>query len=133
MDFGSNFGMPAAGFDALIAKKYALMQQQNDTQAIGTIAAAGLDNVRTKLLPGQTAADIAKTQAETGQIGATTKTIPLLANSTIKLQGLQGGYYGAQTRNTDETTTGLKIDNRESAYGLLGAQPGLPTRFGFRL
>ena len=126
-----NFGMPY-GFADLLAKKYAILQQGADTQQLGTVAAAGLDNVRAKLLPGQTAADIAKTNAETANIGETTKFIAPLARSGIALQGAQGGLYKSQAAASDEETVGNKITNKETAFGILGRPGGAQApRLGF--
>jgi hypothetical protein len=71
------FGMPP-GMADLLAKKYAIMQQQADAGMITANAASNLDNVRAGLLPGEVRANIAKTQADAdfttvqaGEFGAT--------------------------------------------------------------
>ena len=94
-----------------LATKYAILQQQanaQSTQAAATTqnaataaitgkAQAGLDTVRTQLLPGESAAGIAKTNAETGLIGQTAKYYGPEAMARIALTS-------AQTRGTNVDT-----------------------------
>lgn len=112
-----NFGMPY-GFAEALAMKYGIMKQQADAQSASLNAAATLDTTKAKLLPGQVAADIGETQARTGNINETTKTVAPLAKSTIGLQGAQAGYYGAQTAQTTEQTVALKQNNKKRPFGL---------------
>lgn len=100
-------------FGYFLAQKYALLQQQADaqtqnaaTQAIGTRAAANLDNARAAVTP-------AESQAQ------------------IKLQGAQGNLYGAQSSlaGAQANLTGeqAKVVAPEAAanIGLTRAQTGL--------
>lgn len=80
MAFG--FGMPA-GFDSLIAAKYAILQQHADAasteanaNALLTRANANLTDVKAGLLPTESAADVAKTQAETAGQNITNRFLP---------------------------------------------------------
>lgn len=63
--------MPLVDFNALLQRKYDLMQQNantaqfnSDTQRMGMLADANLTNVRAGLLPGQARADIGLAQAQ---------------------------------------------------------------------
>lgn len=111
-----SYGMPA-GFGDLLAKKYALLQQGADASTRSAEAGANLEDVRAKLAPGESAAGIAKSNAETAGIKENTRFIAPLANSTIGLQGAQTGFVTQQG-------VGEGILNRQ--YGAAGGG-GLPT------
>lgn len=128
-------GMPD-GFAALIQRKYDIMQQQADSQRTAVTAGANLDNVKAKLMPGESAANVAESAARTTNLGLTGRTI-------LPLAGAQIGLLGAQTRNTDAGTVGIGLDNvgkaqlvrprARSAFGLgtLGDDLGTSLRLGF--
>ena len=97
------FGMPD-GFAALLQRKYDIMQQQADSQRTAVTAGANLDNVKAKLMPGESAANVAEAGARTTNLGLTGRTI-------LPLAGAQIGLLGAQTRNTDAGTVGIGLDN----------------------
>lgn len=95
--------MDGINFGALLAQKYDLMQQGQDTARRGMTADANLTNVRAGLLPKETAANIGLVNAQTTLAGAnarqadeTTKTIVPLAGASIYNSRQQGGLYGAQ-------------------------------------
>lgn len=129
------FGMPQ-GFQELLDRKYAILQQQADTSRIGVQAGANLDNTRAHLMPLETDANVAESRARTTNLGLTGQTILPLANSTIGLQGAQGRNLDAETLLTGEQTTSAKQINRVrplGAYGLGQARTPyqeLTTRLG---
>src|SRR4051812_9523596 len=102
--------MPDVDFNAYLAQKYAIMQQQAnaDTTRAGAgllsaQAGAKLDTVRAGLLPGESAANVAQTRAQTQGLLEQNKYIGPLAQSTIGLQGSaakqnlsQSALYGSQ-------------------------------------
>ena len=112
---------PEVDFNALLAQKYAILQQQAnaDTTRAGAgllsaQAGANLDKVRAGLLPVESAANVAQTQAQTAGITEQNKFIAPLARSTIGVQGsqakqntAQAGYLGAQTEGEALFTRGL--------------------------
>lgn len=126
------FGMPG-GFQALLDRKYAIMQQQADTARIGVDAAARLDNARATLLPGESEANIAESRARTTNLGLTGQTIVPLANSTIGLQSAQARGLDADTDLTRENTVTVRNANRRrplSSFGLTGGSLTAPYRLG---
>lgn len=93
-------GMPF-GFAEALARKYQILQQEADaktanasTNTLTGAAAANLDTVRGRLLPGQIASDIAKTNAETGLVGQQAKYFGQSALANI-------ANLNASTRSTD--------------------------------
>jgi hypothetical protein len=112
-----SFGMPA-GFAEALAMKYGIMQQQANTQAVATRAAANLDNTRASLLPSQSEADIAEARARAGNINETTKTVMPLALSTIGLQGTQSRLNTSQAGSVDEDIRSKKQLNTKRPFGL---------------
>src|SRR4051812_19962743 len=91
-------------FGALLDRKYNLLQQQADTQALGMRASAHLDDVRAGLLPAGSQANIDLNRAQTTLTNAnarnvdeTTKTVAPLAAASIYNTRQQGSLYGAQT------------------------------------
>lgn len=129
-------GMPA-GFQALLDRKYAILQQQADTAKVGVDAAANLDRTRAQVLPDQAAADVAESRARTTNLGLTGQTILPLATANLGLIGAQTTNLGAETDNTQERTVGLRQLNRRrpiSSFGLSGGENSLTgglTRLGF--
>jgi hypothetical protein len=128
-------GMPA-GFQTLLDRKYAILQQQADTAKVGVDAAAALDRTRAQVLPDQAAADVAESRARTTNLGLTGQTILPLATANLGLIGAQTTNLGAETENTTERTIGLRQLNRRRPIGDFGLgggsslQGGL-TRLGF--
>lgn len=118
-----SFGMPS-GFAELIAKKYAIMQQQADTQSELGSAAAGLDRTKTQLMPGQVEADIAQTRANTGLIGENAALVRPLGMSQIGLQASQAGNFNAsagltrsQTKSEDQRNAKFFRFGMNSLFG----------------
>lgn len=120
-----SFGMPS-GFAELLQEKYAQMRLTATAQADSLGAAAGLDRVKTKLLPGQTEAEIGKINAETGMIGEQARQVAPLARGLLGLQS-------SQARGLDATTEGTGIENnfQRRITRLLGGG-GLPGIFSGR-
>lgn len=128
-------GMPE-GFAALIQRKYDILQQQADSQRTAVTAGANLDNMKAKLMPAESAANVAESAARTTNLGLTGRTIVPLAQAQI-------GLMGAQTRNTDAGTVGIGLDNvskaqltrvrPRSSFGLgtIGDDLGSNLRLGF--
>ncbi len=129
-----DMGMPP-GFQALLDRKYAIMQQQADTARVGVDAAANLDRVRASILPAESQSNIAESTARTTNLGLTGRTIIPLANANIGLLGAQTDATGAEAEGTRERTVGLRQLNRRrpvSAFGLGGGGlSGGLTRLGF--
>jgi hypothetical protein len=135
------YGMPP-GFAEALQRKYNIMQQQADattqnanSTAMGVNAAAALDAMRTKLMPDQVKADIAKVGAETRNIDETTRYVGPLANANIGLMGAnsfqsraagqlnltQRGLVGAQTGQIQQQTKTLPFGMRpDGTFGFLG-------------
>lgn len=131
MDLAMGMGMPW-GFQELLNRKYAIMQQQADTARVGVDAAAGLDRARTAVLPLESEANVAESRARTTNLGLTGQTIIPLANANLGLITAQTYATGAEGDNTRERTTGLRQLNRRrpgTAFGLSPAFGALP-RFG---
>lgn len=105
--------MSIPGFGDMLAQKYNIMQQQANTQELGTTAEANLTNTRAGLLPGQTAAEIGLTQAQTKNVGAQAGEVAANAASARGLQSAEAaqGYAGAA--------------HTEAGIPLLGAQTQL--------
>lgn len=122
-------GMPY-GMADLLAKKYAILQQQADTgqynavsNRIGVDAAAGLDRVKAGILPGESAANIGLTRAQAMEaearkrnIDENIKWISPLNKANIALMGAntfearsRGGLYGAQTDVAREGMRGFDL------------------------
>lgn len=129
-----DMGMPP-GFQALLDRKYAILQQQADTARVGVDAAANLDRVRANLMPAESQANTAESAARTTNLGLTGRTIIPLANANLGLIGAQTAATGAEAENTTERTVGLRQLNRRrpvSAFGLSsGGLGGGLTRLGF--
>lgn len=101
MAFGGR-GMPR-GFQSLLNTKYAILQQQADaastnagTNAVVGRASANLDNTRAGLLPGESAASIRKSDAETGLIGEQSKYFGKEALARIALNRSSAGLNDVQ-------------------------------------
>lgn len=128
-----NFGMPAGFADAL-AEKYALMRMTATAQADSLGAAAGLDRVKTKLLPDQTAAEIGKVKAETGLIGENARMVRPLGMAQIGLQRSQAGNYDASSSLTNaQTDKERRMQRILSTSGLPGLFSGRSPLAGYGL
>jgi hypothetical protein len=102
-----------------LGRKYAQGQQEADANTTranaGLITAnadANLANVRAGLLPGQTAADIGLTKAQTGSVNVNTELAPGLAKASeaasygrAKADTAQAGVYGAQGTGENQLNT----------------------------
>lgn len=102
------FGMPP-GFDALIARKYAIQQQEADARSNALDASANVDNIKAGLMPAESAANVAKTEADTDLTKTTTRFTPLLSMSTAfdtlargKQSLATADYTGAQTKGLQQ-------------------------------
>lgn len=110
------FGMPY--FGDLLARKYAIMQQQADADTaraasfgLTSRADANLSNVRAGLLPNEsiannrlTAAQAAAATATAGKTTEETKFIGPLARASIRNSDAQAGLYGSQADAEDQIT-----------------------------
>lgn len=125
----------------LLRRKYDLQQQEVDNAAfnarttrLGTDAQAKLDMVRAGLLPAESAANIAKTKADTTLTAEQAKFVGPLARSSMDLNAANayqsrasGGLYGAQTGQINQLT--------KMVPGLFGGMPpkdSNPNAFRFR-
>lgn len=104
------FGYAAPDMSGWLNRKYAILQQQanaadtqNATQRIGVVAAANVDNTRARLMPKESAANVAKTRAETGLVGEQTNWFGKSAaaeinnlNANARLTGFQGDFLYRQ-------------------------------------
>lgn len=107
-------------FASLLARKYAIMQQQADADTsraaaggLSAQASANLDTVRAGLLPRESAANVAQTAAQTAGIREQNRFIDPLARSTIGLQSSQARQNAAQAGYLGSETTGNDILNRD--------------------
>lgn len=105
-------GMPA-GFAEALATKYGILRLQAQAQANALDSASNLDRVKADLLPGQTRADIGRTEAETANLNLTGRTILPESRARVGLVTGQTRNFGAQADNTDEQTVGLRQMNRK--------------------
>lgn len=115
-----------------LQRKYDIMQQNADTNRMGMVSSVNLDNVRARLLPDQTAADIGRVRAETSQIGAQTSQIGPLARAQIGLYGAQARNYNSTAASADEDTAYTKRYNARGAFGLLDNGPSPYGNYGMR-
>lgn len=126
----------AVDFDYFLRAKYAQLQQQADattknaaTSAMVGKAAAGLDNTRAALLPGESRASIAKMGAETGLIGEQAAIVR--PESAARIAGMEADARFTDTQNRvairqGETPLGALIGQSALGQlsGLLNPQPG---------
>lgn len=119
MDFSAP-GMPE-GMAQLLARKYAIMQQQADAGTISANAGANaanagakLDLTKAKLLPGESEANIGLTKAQAGLAGAQSRFTGVQADwfgktaqSQLDLNKANVGYLGAQTDTLRDDLTML--------------------------
>lgn len=104
-----------------LGRKYAILGQQADADTtranaglISANADANLTNVKAGLLPGQTAADIAESEARANLTNVNAKLAPGLAKASeaasygsAKANTAQAGLYGAQTAGENQANTTL--------------------------
>ena len=104
---------------ALLNRKYAILQQQADTQRLGVMAGANLDNTRAGLLPYESRANIANTMAQAGlydseaaNTAERTKYVGPLARSEISESGARSRQYNATADSTNVDTDYQRRFNR---------------------
>lgn len=139
--------MPDVDFNYFLARKYAALQQQADattsnaaSQAIQSTAQAkalnadaGLTDVRAKLLPGESASNVALQGAQRNLLSEQTKIVA--PESVARIAGLNAGTAGALDQNLAFRRTNLTDSSRASAFdpvtGLYtGAAPAAPASLG---
>lgn len=130
-------------FNYFLARKYAIMQQQADagseqaratttnaaTAAMTGAAAANLDNVNAGLRPGESAANVALTRAQTGLTANQAQTVIPLARAQIGLTEAQTGLTGTQTKVL--TRESLTPTSQLFGGGGMGQLPTLGSTPGF--
>ena len=96
--------LPIYGLSELLGRKYSILQQQANAQTsqagaavTSANAAAGLDRVKTQLLPGETAAGIGLTNARAGLTGEQRS-----EERRVGKEGREGGAAGAAKRTTEQ-------------------------------
>jgi hypothetical protein len=116
-------------FDYFLQRKYQLLQQQANTgdanaqtARLGTTAAAGLDNARARVLPAESAANIAQTGAQTRLIGEQASVVRPVAMAGIGLTKAQTGL--TRTQDQVEQSLGVERFNPISATSPLGSVLG---------
>lgn len=129
-------GMPA-GFDDLIRRKYDILQQQADASTATARAAANLDSVKAGLMPRQTAADIAKINADIGLTNMQTRWFGPTAQANIGLARANAFQSLAAGALTNEQSRGLArttgTTDLQTGIYTPGAAPEAPSlsRFSF--
>lgn len=111
------YGMPA-GFEELLRRKYEILGQNADANTINARSNANLNDVRARLLPKESAAGIAQTEASTEQTKAQTKGINIENAFRPRTLESQIGYNNALTfdarargTNTNEQTRTMRSLN----------------------
>jgi hypothetical protein len=124
-------------FNYYLGRKYALLQQQADatsqtadattknaaTNAVAASAAANLDNTRATLLPGESKAGIAKTQAETGLLGEQTRLFEPTALANIantNASTFKTGIEGSVLRREGLMERSILPESLQSVMGSRG-------------
>jgi hypothetical protein len=97
--------MPPPGFDALIARKYDILQQHANAATTEADANANLTNVKAGLLPTESAADVAKTQAETAGQNINNRFLPDVLRANIFETRARGQLSTSSALNTDVQST----------------------------
>jgi uncharacterized protein YunC (DUF1805 family) len=119
MDLGLGMG----GLDPAAIKAIGdLYQRKAGIQTAQQTADTNLTTIRAGLLPAERAANVGLTAAQAAGVRTNTSLAPGLAQSTIKLQGSQGGLYDQQAIGEGEL-------NKQVRYGTggFGAASNLPT------
>ena len=135
------FGMPPPGFNELIAQKYAIMQQHANAESSEASANANLTNVKAGLLPTESAADVAKTRAETAGLDITNRFLPstLGADALDRISSAKLNLSNAGRVDVDTTIARKSLLPASSlfggggGYGLSGAGLGGYGGFGLSL
>lgn len=103
----------------LLARKYAIMQQQADaatfgaqTQRIGVQAAAGLDQARAAVVLPESNAQVKNQNAATALAMTQNRLLPLTTDANIGLTRAQTGNTIANTALTGEQVTAARMNNR---------------------
>lgn len=127
------FGMPPAGFDALIARKYDILQQHANAATTEADANANLTNVKAGLLPAESAADVAKTQAETTGQTINNRFLPDVLRANIFDTRARGQLSQSSAGNTDVQTTIAKrsLMPAASLFSGFGMGGGMGSYGGF--
>lgn len=130
----STTGSMPWGFDDLLARKYAIMQQQADAgtlqaQSGATVAnsSAALDRARTLLLPAESAANVGQVRAQTGLLGEQAKVVAPVAAS-----GIAQNNSAIRLNNANSLTLEQLTKDYDLGQGL--ARPrslGIGQSFGF--
>ena len=116
--------------ETFLNRKYAILQQQADaatsnanTANLTGRAQAGLDQVRTQLLPKESAASIAKMGAETGLIGQQASVIAPESRARIANLNAETALTGTNNRiaiREGLTERSILPDSLKSVMGLRG-------------
>jgi hypothetical protein len=142
MAIGDGGGPAPANFGMLLAQKYAQMQQQQDStsqnaataaitgaaQANSLNAEAGLTGVRARVLPGETAAEIALKNAQGGLFNQQAKVVVPTATSAIAQNNAQtAGILDTNGFNRHTRQAGYQIDPVSGAVSTIpGFNPASP-------
>lgn len=129
MPFGIMGGLNTV--DSLLAAKYAALAQQARAAETAANAGARLDNVRADLLPNESRANVAKTDAETGQIKENTRFIAPLNLANIGLISAQTGQTQANTADTVEGAITKRSLNQN--FGMGGSSSSLGYGGGMKI
>jgi hypothetical protein len=129
-----DFGMPPPGFDQLIAQKYALETTRTNAMANQANADANLTNIKAGLLPGETAANIGLTKANTSGQLINNQYLPQTLMARVGLEGAQANEAQANASQTGLQTNILGRAARAPLSSLFGgSQPpalSAPSSFG---
>jgi hypothetical protein len=125
----------AIDWSGLLARKYDIMQQQADTQRLGIVSAARLDDVKAGLMPSESSANIRLMGANALEAGArsrnldeTTKFVGPLAQANIGLMGANAREAGARVGLLGAQTTGENQFNRMYRLGGMFSNDPLAAR-----
>lgn len=125
-----------------LGRKYAILQQQADattknadTAQMTGAAQANLDRTRANLLPGESAASIAKMGAETGLIGEQAKIVAPESKARIRNMDASTEYTGTQNTvlRRQSLTPMSQLFGSPDYEGVLGGSLSRGTFGGFQL
>ena len=115
------FGMPPPGFDALIAQKYAIQQQEANARSQALLASANVDNTKAGLMPTESAANVDETKARTTGLNITNQFLPDTLKANIFDTQARGQQSQAIAGNYIQQTKGLRqLQTPLLGLGLLG-------------
>lgn len=126
-------------WNALLARKYDILQQQADTSRTEATAAANLADTRAGLLPAESASNIAVNAANIGltksnarKTDEEAKQIAPLANANIFATRAQGRLYGSQATGEDQLNrlTNYQLRGLGNNLGVVEDLVRRATRFG---